>query len=450
MLVAKYTANASDVVPTFNDGYQYTVNEVESNGIYTVEINSDSDFSSCNFKDKLELLTVEYLKVTSNVQYMTDMFSTCSQLTQLDVSNWDTSKVTNMHAMFANCSKLTQLDVSKWDTSNVQYMDYMFQKCSQLTQLDVSKWDTSKVQYMTDMFQKCSKLHLIIMNNNTYSNINKIIAQLPSRSSDSKGRLVCVGVNDYSQVSTKENWDIRDCFTVKYKYNNKLANNIPTFNSGFDAYTYTDVVEGNTTTRTLKINGCPTKMQFGQYYNASNDNATNKSLSLLEVLDMDVSSLTTCSAMFRKCNNVSKIDTTYFDTSNVTDMNEMFHTCLKLTQLDLSKWDTSNVTNMGGMFNTCSKLTTIGDVSNWDTSNVTVMSYMFAYCSQLTQLDVSKWVTSKVEYMGYMFQNCSQLTQLDLSNWYTSNVTTMGSMFVNCSQLTQLDVSKWVTSKVQI
>ena len=27
MLVAKYTANASGVVPTFNEGYQYTIND---------------------------------------------------------------------------------------------------------------------------------------------------------------------------------------------------------------------------------------------------------------------------------------------------------------------------------------------------------------------------------------------------------------------------------------
>lgn len=46
MLIAKYTTNASGVVPTFNSGYQYTVNETESNGIYTVEISSDTDFTS--------------------------------------------------------------------------------------------------------------------------------------------------------------------------------------------------------------------------------------------------------------------------------------------------------------------------------------------------------------------------------------------------------------------
>ena len=66
---------------------------------------------------------------------------------------------------------------------------------------------------------------------------------------------------------------------------------------------------------------------------------------------MDVSSLTTCSAMFRRCENVSKIDTTNFNTSNVTDMRNMFHTCSQLTQLDVSNFDTSKVENISIIIN---------------------------------------------------------------------------------------------------
>ena len=51
-LVAKYTANAAGIVPTFNDGYTYEVSETESNGIYTVEITSNSKFTSISFKSK--------------------------------------------------------------------------------------------------------------------------------------------------------------------------------------------------------------------------------------------------------------------------------------------------------------------------------------------------------------------------------------------------------------
>ena len=60
---------------------------------------------------------------------MDDMFSLCSKLTSLDVSNFDTSKVTSMGYMFYGCSSLTTLDVSSFDTSNVTFMNYMFEQC---------------------------------------------------------------------------------------------------------------------------------------------------------------------------------------------------------------------------------------------------------------------------------------------------------------------------------
>lgn len=49
---------------------------------------------------------------------MSYMFAYCSKLTNLDVSNWDTSNVTNMSEMFWYCSKLTT-DCSSWDVSKV-------------------------------------------------------------------------------------------------------------------------------------------------------------------------------------------------------------------------------------------------------------------------------------------------------------------------------------------
>ena len=43
------------------------------------------------------------------------MFRECSSLTNLDVSNFDTSQVTNMGNMFSECNSLTNLDVSNFN-----------------------------------------------------------------------------------------------------------------------------------------------------------------------------------------------------------------------------------------------------------------------------------------------------------------------------------------------
>ena len=95
---------------------------------------------------------------TSSVTNMAGMFSGCSSLTSLDVSNWVTGSVTNMGGMFSGCSSLASLDVSNWATSSVTGMGGMFFGCSSLTSLDVSKWDTSSVEFMDEMFSGCSSL----------------------------------------------------------------------------------------------------------------------------------------------------------------------------------------------------------------------------------------------------------------------------------------------------
>ena len=158
MLIAQYTANTSDVLPTFNSGYVYTVEKTVESGIYTVKINSDNDFSSVSFNGNTNLLTVEYLKVTSNVASLSNTFYNCSSLTSLDVSNWVTSNVTTLDSTFAYCSSLTSLDVSNWDISKVTNLANTFNGCSKLTSLDLSSWDTSKVTNLANTFNGCSKL----------------------------------------------------------------------------------------------------------------------------------------------------------------------------------------------------------------------------------------------------------------------------------------------------
>ena len=95
---------------------------------------------------------------TSAITNMYHMFSNCSALTSLNLSNFDTSKVTYMSSMFSNCSALTSLNLSNFDTKAVTSMSYMFENCSALTSLNLSNFDTSKVTSMSSMFSNCSAL----------------------------------------------------------------------------------------------------------------------------------------------------------------------------------------------------------------------------------------------------------------------------------------------------
>ena len=107
---------------------------------------------------------------TSKVENMGSLFQYLYNLTSLDVSNFDTSKVTDMSGMFNNCSGLTTLDVSNWDTSNVTTMSAMFASCS-FTQFDLSKINLSNVTNLQRLFDGCDDLISI---NATNINISKV------------------------------------------------------------------------------------------------------------------------------------------------------------------------------------------------------------------------------------------------------------------------------------
>lgn len=95
---------------------------------------------------------------TSNTRNMRDMFSGCSSLTVLDLSEFSTGNVRDMRDMFCGCSSLTALDLSRFRTDNVQDMSGMFWNCNLLSFLNLSSFNTASVQDMSDMFRNCENL----------------------------------------------------------------------------------------------------------------------------------------------------------------------------------------------------------------------------------------------------------------------------------------------------
>ena len=55
-----------------------------------------------------------------------EMFRRCVNITEIDVSNFDTSEVIDMTSMFVYCSSLTSINLTNFDTSKVKDMGFMF------------------------------------------------------------------------------------------------------------------------------------------------------------------------------------------------------------------------------------------------------------------------------------------------------------------------------------
>ena len=92
------------------------------------------------------------------------LFSKCSYLENIDVSEFDTSRVSNMSGMFSETPILI-IDASGFDTSNVTNMSGMFFMCLYSVCIDISGFDTSNVREMNSMFYNCSRLKTIYASN---------------------------------------------------------------------------------------------------------------------------------------------------------------------------------------------------------------------------------------------------------------------------------------------
>ena len=114
-------------------------------------------FSSCSRLTSLDITNFN----TANVTDMSYMFNSCTKLTSLDVTNFNTAKVKNMIRMFSNCQALTSLNVTNFNTEKIPDMSYMFSQCKQLTSLDVTNFNTVNVTNMSYMFASCRALTTI-------------------------------------------------------------------------------------------------------------------------------------------------------------------------------------------------------------------------------------------------------------------------------------------------
>ena len=154
----------------------YDLNEGENKPKWVGEVDSDCEKvvftpsfkhakpTSCYmwFWGFWPLTTIEGIENlnTEEVTDMSEMFNSCSGLTSLDVSKFNTAKATNMNGMFGG-SGLISLDLSSFNTAKVTDMSNMFAGCQGLTSLDLSSFNTAKVTNMSGMFDTCERLKTI-------------------------------------------------------------------------------------------------------------------------------------------------------------------------------------------------------------------------------------------------------------------------------------------------
>lgn len=97
------------------------------------------------------------IKVTD----MTQLFYLNSNLTHLDISNFETKNVESMQQMFNGASSLKELDLSHFDTHNVRNVHRMFANMANLERLDISNFDSQHLQSVEYMFLGSNSLKIL-------------------------------------------------------------------------------------------------------------------------------------------------------------------------------------------------------------------------------------------------------------------------------------------------
>ena len=259
----------------FNSNNCNRVN-VENNGsIITLEwdnaiTTSDNMFESCN--DIIEIDMTNFN--TSLVKTMKNTFERCYNLKSINLKFLDTSNVKSFEYMFYLCQSLKSIDVSHFNTGSTSVMSHMFDSCESLTILDISNFNTKNVTDMSSMFRRCYKLKSINLENFDTSKVKTFYRMFESCES--------LEVLDISNFNTKNAIDINQMFIGTYKLKSINLKNFKENEN--ENITYDSFFEGIYEDLIICIN----KVKSPKISNAIIKKYTNIKISCSEEIETDI------------------------------------------------------------------------------------------------------------------------------------------------------------------
>ena len=411
-------------------------------------------FDNCPALTSLNVSNFDTYEVTS----MSYMFDHCSALTSLDLRNFDTSKVTIMSSMFGSCSALTSLDVSGFNTSKVTNMFEMFDNCSSLTSLNLSNFNTSNVTNMSYMFHNCETLTSLDLSNFNTSNVTDMSNMFLTCSN-----LTSLDLSSFNMAKVTESGGMLNfgtsnkIQTLKTPYNNTSAIAITTGSTLYneDTGAVVTTVPANTTKSLTYVNENPEK-ELPTDWKTQLNSSTYMTSTRSTVTGIRFES--TVPTGFVQIGKLSTGLKVYANGNNIAFINKktiyapadssyLFANNASLTSISFTNFNTSKATTMARMFSGATGLTTI-DVTSFNTSKVTSMTYMFNACTKLETIKIAGIDTSNVTTMASMFAHCTALSSLNLTGFNTAKVTNMSIMFGYLTNLSKLDLSMFNTANV--
>ena len=300
------------------------------------------------------------------------MFYKCFNITEIDLSNFVSSKVVDLSEMFYQCNSLNSINFGNFDTSSVTNMNGMFLGLLVITTLDMSSFNTSKVVDMSNLFSYLRKIEYINIDNFDTSSVTSIQRMF----------LDCFCLKSINLLNFKSN-SLTD---ISYLFHN------------CESLTSVDLSTFNTSKITLlnsMFNNC-------------------KNLEKININHFSTSLVTDTRWLFNGCIKLTSIDISNFDLSNVFIAKYMFSNCDNLEIIKFTNLTTlSQINETTGMFQNCKKIISL-DLSFINASKVVEMSNMFYNCEKLRFIYMPYFKTNLVKNMASIFSGCQSLEVLNI------------------------------------
>ena len=195
------TENKNVYCKKFSDDTEvkYPPNEIIINGIKQNETKPDYFFDRAdNVVDLIWNYTISSCK---------NLFHGCFDITEIDLSKFDTSEVTSCQDMFRGCTSLTSLNILNF--SSAKFISKMFYNCLSLTSIDLSSFNI-QVERMNSIFEGCENLEYINMSNfdgNSLMGFNDLFKNVPDNI------VICLDENNIKN-EILDQIKLKSCYTI--------------------------------------------------------------------------------------------------------------------------------------------------------------------------------------------------------------------------------------------
>ena len=460
-------------------------------------------------RNKIKTIDLSNLKIIPiNLK---GMFISCLGLKEIKgLSKLDTSKVVNMAEMFLYCRSLSEIDLSNFDTSLVTDMSKMF-SCVNSEIINVTNFNTSLVKYMNSMFEKNinydeelkiffngggpepkRKQEIIGLNNFDTSNVtsfNKMFSysiglthlDLSSFIFSPKTNFESIFMNcinlkslDISNFNLNSKNFVYAFYRVKLNYLNIYNVTYDSSESAFlgqDSNLQDSIANGLMVCQREQIiegenvnQGCCLfdignlkctnylKVKYGkktEYKNGfiKNDNGIENKYRNNIYYIFDGEKYLTFEDSFT-IDTDSEIDIYFKEEQKSIEHlfdSEFDPNVESISLIDFSYLLTGKLVKTNFLFKGCSSLKSI-NLTFLNIISLTNIEGMFSGCKSIELFDLTEIETSLVTNMSHIFEECTSLKNIIFTNWDTSKVVDMNSMFAGCSALEEINIAHFATS----